>query len=190
VHPKDLHLPLTWRSPRVVFVNSMSDLFHAKVPMDFVQRVFEVMAATPQHTYQILTKRAVRMAKLASRLDWPPNVWMGVSVENAQHLDRVDCLKRVPSAVRFVSAEPLLGPLGQVDLSDIDCWVIAGGESGAGARPVIPAWLTELRDLCLHQDVAFFFIVLRELNPPDTVDTRRNFNEMGIPLSRLTCGQD
>ena len=111
VHQDSLTIPLRWRQPRVVFVNSMSDLFHAKISTDFVEKVFDVMAATPQHTYQILTKRSLRLSRLASRLPWPPNVWIGVSVEDESQLDRVDHLRTVPAAVRFVSAEPLLGPL-------------------------------------------------------------------------------
>jgi protein gp37 len=156
VHPSDLVLPFTWRSPRVVFVNSMSDLFHAKVPLAFVRQVFDVISATPQHTYQVLTKRAVRLARTASSLDWPDNLWIGVSVEDASQLGRVRSLKRVPAAVRFISAEPLLGSLGHLDLSGIQ-WVIAGGESGPGARAVDPGWVTEIRDSCVDQGVAFFF---------------------------------
>jgi protein gp37 len=156
VHESDLTMPLRWREPRVVFVNSMSDLFHARVPVGFVRRVFSVMAATPQHTYQILTKRASRLAKLAGDLPWPENVWMGVSVEDLSQRERVDHLRTVPAAVRFVSAEPLLGPLNGLDLSGID-WLIAGGESGPRARPPAPAWLRGLRDECMAANVAFFF---------------------------------
>jgi protein gp37 len=156
VHPKDLALPFTWRSPRVVFVNSMSDLFHAKVPLGFVRQAFDVISATPQHTYQVLTKRAVRLAKVASSLNWPDNLWMGVSVEDASQLGRIESLRNVQAAVRFISAEPLLGPLGSVDLSGVQ-WVIAGGESGPGARPADPDWVTEIRDSCVDQGVAFFF---------------------------------
>ncbi|GAB2923017.1 DUF5131 family protein [Micromonospora polyrhachis] len=156
VHPGELTLPLRWRDPRVVFVNSMSDLFHAKVPFEFVEQVFEVMAATPQHTYQVLTKRASRLVKLAPRLTWPANVWIGVSVEDASEVVRIDPLRAVPAAVRFISAEPLLGPLASLDLTGIH-WLIAGGESGAGARPIDPAWVRDLRDQCQLQKVAFFF---------------------------------
>lgn len=156
VHDDALATPFRWRQPRVVFVNSMSDLFHARVPATFVHRVFEVMAGTPKHTYQILTKRAVRLARLAPRLPWPDNVWIGVSVEDGSHLDRIDQLRTVPAAVRFVSAEPLLGPVGRMDLAGIH-WLIAGGESGPHARPVEPAWIRELREQCLTADVAFFF---------------------------------
>jgi protein gp37 len=156
IHEDSLTTPLRWRQPRVVFVNSMSDLFHAKVPTQFVRRVFDVMAATPRHTYQILTKRSLRLHRLAPQLPWPPNVWMGVSVEDDMQLDRVDHLRTVPARVRFVSAEPLLGPLGSIDLAGID-WLIAGGESGRGARPMDPAWVRTLRDECLAAGVSFFF---------------------------------
>lgn len=154
-HPDALELPYRWRNPRVVFVNSMSDLFHAKVPLAFIRDVFAVMADTPQHTYQLLTKRSVRLRRLADGLDWPENVWMGVSIENAGQLSRVDDLREVPAKVRFLSAEPLLGPLTGLDLTGID-WVITGGESGHGARPCDPRWVRAIRDLCAEDGVAFF----------------------------------
>lgn len=156
VHPDALHLPYTWRGRRVVFVNSMSDLFHARVPLDFVRQVFQVVADTPQHTYQVLTKRSSRLSKIASKLEWPPNLWLGVSVEDASVLYRADDLRRVPAAVRFLSCEPLLGPLGCLDLAGID-WVIAGGESGPDYRAPDPAWITSLRDSCIAHRVPFFF---------------------------------
>jgi protein gp37 len=142
-HPDALRVPYGWKSPRTVFVNSMSDLFHARVPIDFVRQVFEVMAGTPQHTYQVLTKRARRLKQVSGRLDWPPNVWMGVSVETAKELPRVDDLRHVPAAVRFLSCEPLLGPLDGLELDGID-WVITGGESGPGARPMDTAWAADI----------------------------------------------
>ncbi|PRY29180.1 DUF5131 family protein [Umezawaea tangerina] len=155
LHPDTLDQPYRWRTPRVVFVNSMSDLFHAKVPLAFVRQVFQVMADTPQHTYQVLTKRSARLRKLADKLDWPSNVWMGVSVEDSDQLARVDDLRSVPAAVRFLSCEPLLGPLTGLDLDGIG-WVITGGESGPNARPVDPAWVRQIRDACQEADVAFF----------------------------------
>jgi protein gp37 len=139
-----------------VFVNSMSDLFHARVPLDFVRQVFDVMADTPQHTYQVLTKRARRLRQIADRLDWPSNVWVGVSVETAKELARVDDLRQVPAAIRFLSCEPLLGPLDTLELSGVH-WVIAGGESGPGHRPLDEAWVTQIRDACQDAQVAFFF---------------------------------
>ncbi|MFC8295012.1 DUF5131 family protein [Streptomyces sp. NPDC057242] len=156
VHPDALEVPYGWKSPRTVFVNSMSDLFHARVPLDFVRRVFEVMADTPQHTYQVLTKRARRLRQVADRLEWPANVWMGVSVETAKELPRVDDLRQVPAAVRFLSCEPLLGPLEGLRLDGIH-WVIAGGESGPRHRPMDPLWPAQIRDLCVEENVAFFF---------------------------------
>jgi protein gp37 len=155
-HPDALALPYSWKRPRLVFVNSMSDLFHAQVPLDFVRQVFEVMGDTPQHTYQLLTKRARRLRRLAGSLPWPPNVWMGVSVEDVDVLDRVDDLRVVPAAIRFLSCEPLLGPLDSLDLAGID-WVIAGGESGRDARPMDVAWVLDLRDRCASGGVPFFF---------------------------------
>lgn len=156
LHEETLAAPYGWRSPRLVFVDSMSDLFHPEVPLDFIRRVFEVMADTPRHTYQILTKRSQRLASLSSSLYWPPNVWMGVSVENDRYAFRVDHLRTVPAEVRFVSAEPLLGPLPELDLTSIH-WLIAGGESGPNARPMDATWVRDLRDQCRTADVAFFF---------------------------------
>jgi protein gp37 len=156
IHPGALRDPFEWRTPRVVFVNSMSDLFHARVPLGFVRDVFGVIADTPQHTYQVLTKRSARLRKTAGKLDWPPNLWMGVSVEDAGQLRRVDDLRSVPAAVRFLSCEPLLGPLDGLDLDGIG-WVIAGGESGAAHRPLDPSWVTSIRDRCERAGVPFFF---------------------------------
>ena len=156
IHADALRIPYGWREPRVVFVNSMSDLFHARVPVSFVREVFSVMADTPQHTYQVLTKRSHRLVRLAARLDWPPNVWLGVSVEDAAQLQRIDHLRYVSAAVRFLSCEPLLGPLHGLDLTGIG-WVIAGGESGPGCRPLDRAWVTDIRDACTAAGVPFFF---------------------------------
>jgi protein gp37 len=155
-HDDALAIPYGWKQPRLVFVNSMSDLFHERVPDNFIEAVFEVMWRTPRHTYQILTKRSRRLRHIAPKLDWPPNVWMGVSVENAKYRFRVDHLREVQAAIRFLSAEPLLGPLGDVDLTGIH-WVIAGGESGPGARPMDISWGRDLRDRCLQAQVKFFF---------------------------------
>ena len=156
VHEDTLAAPYRWKSPRLIFVNSMSDLFHPDVPLDFIKHVFTVMAETPQHTYQVLTKRSQRLAAVAGELDWPSNVWMGVSVETERYAFRLDHLRSVGAAVRFVSAEPLLGPLPDLDLSSID-WLIAGGESGANARPMDEEWVRDLRDQCGAAGVAFFF---------------------------------
>jgi protein gp37 len=146
---------LRWKRPRLIFVNSMSDLFHADVSEDYLQLVFDVMQRTPQHTYQILTKRAERLARVAPRLRWPDNVWMGVSVEGARYSWRIDYLRLVPASVRFVSAEPLLGPLNNLDLEGIH-WLIAGGESQSGCRPSELEWFRDLRDQCRRAHIAFF----------------------------------
>ncbi|WP_405807444.1 phage Gp37/Gp68 family protein [Streptomyces sp. NBC_00210] len=156
LHPDSLTLPYRWKSPRTVFVNSMSDLFHARVPLEFVRQVFAVMADTPQHTYQLLTKRARRLRRVADDLDWPPNVWMGVSIESESELDRVDDLRRVPAQVRFLSCEPLLGPLPSLELNGLG-WVIVGGESGPRHRSLEEAWVLEIRDKCEASGVPFFF---------------------------------
>ena len=145
MHPQTLDEPFRWRNPRIVFVNSMSDLFHARVPLGFIRDVFDVCRDTPQHTYQVLTKRSLRLRRLAEKLDWPSNVWMGVSVENADALSRVDHLRDVSAAVRFLSCEPLLGPLDGINLAGID-WVIAGGESGPNYRPMHISWARAIRE--------------------------------------------
>lgn len=155
-HVDLIDLPYSWKSPRTVFVNSMSDLFHAKVDLGFIQAVFQTIRDTPQHTYQILTKRSLRLRRMADRIDWPSNAWMGVSLEDAGHLNRVDHLRDVPAIVRFLSCEPLLGDLRNINLSDID-WVIAGGESGPRHRPMDIAWARSIRDACGKAGVPFFF---------------------------------
>jgi protein gp37 len=156
IHPTALDQPRRWRSPKVVFVNSMSDLFHAKVPLAYVRDVFDVMRETPQHTYQVLTKRAHRMARLADKLEWPSNVWMGVSVESFDATDRIDYLRTTPAAVRFLSCEPLITALPGMNLAQID-WCIVGGESGPRARPMEASWVDDIRTQCSASDVAFFF---------------------------------
>lgn len=148
--------PFRWRAPRIVFVNSMSDLFHVKVEEVFIRRVFEVMASCPRHTFQVLTKRPERALALAPRLPWPSNVWLGTSVEDAEVKDRIDLLRSIPAQTRFISAEPLIGPLGTLNLRGIH-WVIVGGESGPGARPMLSDWAREIRSQCVENEVAFFF---------------------------------
>jgi protein gp37 len=156
LHPDQLDLPLRWRQPRQIFVNSMSDLFHESVPDEYIRRAFDVMAEAHWHVFQVLTKRARRLAELAAWLPWPSNVWQGVSVENARYASRVADLVKVPAAVRFLSVEPLLGPISHLPLDGID-WVIVGGESGPGHRPVQPEWVRAIRDQCKEARVAFFF---------------------------------
>lgn len=156
MHEAALSVPYRWRQPRTVFVNSMSDLWHAHVTDEFITKVFEVMTNTPRHTYQLLTKRPLRLARMASRLPWPENIWVGVSIETTKQLWRLDRLREVPAAVRFVSAEPLLGPLPNLNLGGID-WLIAGGESGPNSRPMQSRWVDDLQSQCTEADVAFFF---------------------------------
>lgn len=155
-HDHTLELPLNWKKPQMVFVNSMSDLFHPAVSVDFIKRVFNVMDLADQHFFQVLTKRAERLVELNDRLLWPDHVWMGVSVENADYKNRIDLLRKTSAKVKFLSIEPLLGPLGKLNLRDID-WVIVGGESGPGARPMQESWALDVRDQCLHEGVPFFF---------------------------------
>ena len=156
MHDDVVDLPKTWRIPRTIFVNSMSDLFHEQVPLNFIQRVFATMRACPQHTFQILTKRSDRLRKLAVEINWPPNVWIGVSVEDSRVLSRVDDLRKVPAAIRFLSCEPLVGSLAGIDLTNIH-WVIVGGESGPYARPMQIEWVREIFRACRKADVPFFF---------------------------------
>lgn len=156
LHHDLIELPLGWKQPRRIFVNSMSDLFHKDVPVDFIKKVFEVMEKAHWHTFQILTKRADRLVELAPVLKWPLNVWQGVSVENNKVINRIDLLREVPAHVRFLSIEPLIGPLIDLNLQGIH-WVIVGGESGPGARPMEEEWVRSLRDQCLEQEVPFFF---------------------------------
>ena len=151
-----VELPLKWREPRMIFVNSMSDMFHRDIPTEFIQRCFETMRKASQHTFQILTKRPERVVELASDLPWSSNVWMGTSVESADYTGRIHELQRVPAKVRFLSVEPLLGPIPQLPVRDIG-WVIVGGESGPGARPMDADWVRQIRNRCIRYDVPFFF---------------------------------
>jgi len=157
VHDDALCLPLTWKKPRMIFVDSMSDLFHERNPIQFIDRVFDVIRAAPQHIYQILTKRSHRMMKYSQRVrGFPDRVWAGVSIENAQYKFRIDHLRQVGALIRFLSIEPLLGRVGQIDLKGIH-WVIVGGESGPSFRPINPDWVREIRDQCIDRGIPFFF---------------------------------
>jgi protein gp37 len=151
-----LDLPRKWMKGKLIFVNSMSDLFHELVPLPFIKRVFQTMNETPHHTYQVLTKRADRLLNLSSELAWTPNIWMGVSVESADYQWRIECLRKSGAAIKFLSLEPLLGPLENLDLADID-WAIVGGESGPGARPMLKTWVRSIRRQCKSAGVAFHF---------------------------------
>lgn len=156
IHPHVLNLPLKWKNPQFIFVNSMSELFHEDVPFEFIHQVFEVMKKASWHTFQVLTKRAERLVELHSELPWQKNIWMGVSVENNDYKYRIDLLRETDAMLKFISFEPLIGNVGTVNLKGID-WVIVGGESGPGARFMAPEWVADLRDQCLSQEVPFFF---------------------------------
>lgn len=156
IHEDSLSIPYTWKKSKVVFVNSMSDLFHKDVPLEFIQKVFQVMKDNGQHVFQVLTKRADRLAEISHLLPWAHNIWMGVSVEDDRVLDRIDFLRQTSARVKFLSCEPLIGPLPNLNLSGID-WVIVGGESGHKPRPMDPEWVLDIQEQCQAAKVAFFF---------------------------------
>ncbi len=156
LHPHVLEYPLYNKKPMTIFVNSMSDLFHKDVPIAYIKDIFQIMKKTPLHRYQILTKRSERLAELADELIWTDNIWMGVTVENKDYTSRIDDLRKTRATVKFLSLEPLLGPLSSLNLDGID-WVIVGGESGPGARPMKPEWAIEIKDQCIKAGVPFFF---------------------------------
>lgn len=155
-HEDVLQEPLKWTKPQIIFVNSMSDLFHEEVPLSFILRIFNVMSKANWHQFQILTKRAERLLEMDSNINWPKNVWMGVSVENTSYVHRIDLLRSTHAEIKFLSLEPLLGPLPNLNLTGID-WVIVGGESGPDARPIHPDWVRNIRDQCLYAHIPFFF---------------------------------
>ena len=156
VHPGVLEDPLKWKKPQVIFVNSMSDMFHEGIPFEYVEKVFDVMVRAEQHVFQMLTKRSKRLVKLAPKLPWPENLWMGVTVESKHYKYRINDLRKTDANIKFLSLEPLLGPLPDLDLDGID-WAIVGGESGPGARPMKEEWVLDIQRQCLEQDVAFYF---------------------------------
>lgn len=156
LHEDQIELPLRWKKPKRIFVNSMSDLFHENIPDEFIRKVFSVMNQAHWHVFQVLTKRAERLSELADSLPWSPNIWQGVSVEDQKHTSRIDRLRHVSSAIRFLSIEPLLGPINELKLDGVD-WVIVGGESGPHFRPVKPEWVRAIRNTCLASGVPFFF---------------------------------
>ena len=184
LRPDRLDQPLRWKKPRSIFVNSMSDLFHEDVPEKYIREVFEVMESASHHRFQVLTKRSERLAEMALSLPWPSNVWMGVSVENQRFTCRVDDLRGTPAAVKFLSCEPLLGAL-DLDLAEIH-WVIAGGESGPGARPMEPDWVRGVRDQCLSADVPFFF---KQWGAHDDLGRRVGKKVAGRFLDGKTCSE-
>jgi protein gp37 len=156
LHEHALELPLKWKKPQTIFVNSMSDLFLKDVPLTFIKKVFDVMNRAKWHTFQVLTKRAERMLELSRELPWASNIWMGVTVENSDYAYRIDCLRESGAYIKFLSIEPLLGPIPNMNLDSID-WAIVGGESGPGARPMDPTWVIDIRDQCREAAVPFFF---------------------------------
>jgi len=156
MHPDALNIPYTWKNSKIVFVNSMSDLFHKGITLEFIQKVFHVMNDNPQHVFQVLTKRADRLLELHKKLKWTHNIWMGVSVENELVKSRIDFLRKTNAKVKFLSLEPLIGPLPKLNLDNID-WVIVGGESGAKARPMDVEWVLDIQEQCERADIAFFF---------------------------------
>jgi protein gp37 len=156
LHEDALEIPLTWKKPQMIFVNSMSDLFHEDIPEDFIQKVFSTMRRAYWHQFQVLTKRSQHLIELAPNIDWPQNVWMGVSVENSDYTFRINHLRQTSAHIKFLSLEPLLGPLPNLNLDGIN-WVIVGGESGPGARPILKEWVAEIKDQCLASNVPFFF---------------------------------
>jgi protein gp37 len=156
IHPDALLIPYSWKNPKIVFVNSMSDLFHKDIPLSFIERVFKVMNDNPQHVFQVLTKRSERLLELHTKLKWTHNIWMGVSVEDERVVNRIEDLRATNAKVKFLSCEPLIGPLPNMNLSKID-WVIVGGESGRKPRPMDPDWVLDIQDQCAASDVAFFF---------------------------------
>jgi protein gp37 len=186
LHEDALNIPYEWKKPKVVFVNSMSDLFHKDVPLSFIQEVFKVMNSTPIHTYQVLTKRAERLYELHDKLNWTTNIWMGVSVENDKVKDRIDFLRETNAKVKFLSLEPLIGPLTNLNLEHIH-WAIVGGESGRKARPMKESWVWDIRQQCADQGVAFFFKQWGGVNKKKTGRELggRTYDEMPMILREL-----
>ncbi|GAB3641304.1 DUF5131 family protein [Spirosoma arcticum] len=184
LHPDTLNLPRSWRKPRHIFVGSMSDMFHPRVPLDYIQQIVETMRATPQHTYQVLTKRARRLANLSEHIDWPGNVWVGTSVEEASLLHRADDLRKVNAAVRFLSLEPLIGPLPDLNFEGID-WISLAGESGPNARPMAIEWVRDIRDQAVRHEVPFFFLQWGGIaRGGGRILDGRTWNEMPVRQSR------
>jgi protein gp37 len=185
-----LELPLRWRKPQIVFVNSMSDIFHKDVPVPFVERIFDVMKRASWHQYQVLTKRSERLLELADKLPWPPHIWMGVSVENEDYTYRIDHLRQTPAYIKFLSLEPLIGPIRSLNLTGMH-WIIVGGESGPGARPMHSSWVIDIRDQCRTAGVPFFFKQWGGVNKKRTGRKLegRTWDEMPLPLTMSSSVQ-
>jgi len=187
VHPHVLETPLRWRQPRTIFVNSMSDLFHKDVPADFIYQVFDVMCRASHHRYQVLTKRSNRLLQLNDELAWRENIWMGVSVENTDYTNRIDELRQTNAAVKFISFEPLLGPMDNLNLAGIN-WVIVGGESGPAARPMKPEWVIDIRDQCLADGIPFFFKQWGGTNKKKNGRILDGQTYSQMPVMQMPCG--
>lgn len=181
LHTHSLEIPYKWKKPRTIFVNSMSDLFHKDVPLEFIQQVFKVIEDTPQHQYQILTKRSERLVELTKSLNWSSNLWMGVSVEDEKVMSRIQDLKKCDANIKFLSVEPLIGPLPNLDISGID-WVIVGGESGPRSRPMKPEWVLDIKNNCQENQIPFFFKQWGGVNKKKTgrVLENRTWDEMPL----------
>jgi len=179
IHPKELGVPYKWKSSKIVFVNSMSDLFHEEVPLEFIKQVFYVMNDNPQHIFQILTKRAKRLSQLSKELNWTSNIWMGVSIEDEKVVDRIDKLREIDAKIKFLSCEPLIGPLDNLNLHNID-WVIVGGESGRRPRPMKIDWVDSIKNQCENNNVKFFFKQWGGTNKKKTgrILNGKTYNEM------------
>ena len=186
LHEHVLEYPLRWKKPQMIFVNSMSDLFHKDVPTDFILRVFDVMRRAHWHTFQVLTKRSERLLELDPIIEWPENVWMGVSVENQKYTFRIDHLRQTHAMVKFLSLEPLLGPIPNLDLAYID-WAIVGGESGPKSRPIKQEWVTEIRDQCLAANVPFFFKQWGGVHKKKTGRTLEGRTWSQLPRARIAA---
>lgn len=189
LQPQALELPLRWKKPQRIFVNSMSDLFHDLVPEEFIARVFDVMNRAPWHQFQVLTKRSERLLEISPRLQWSPHIWMGVSVESARFTHRIGHLRKTDAHVKFLSLEPLLGPLENLNLAGVD-WAIVGGESGPGARPMRPEWAQNIQEQCAGAGVAFFFKQWGGVNKKKTGRTLdgRTYDEMPQPIATVRRG--
>ena len=183
LHPETLEKPIEWKKPQTVFVNSMSDLFHEDIPDSYILNVFDVMARAYWHRFQILTKRAERLAEMASKIAWKPNMWMGVTIESNANTQRIDCLRQVPAHIRFLSMEPLLESIPNLNLNGIH-WVIVGGESGVGARPVLPTWVDDIREQCGREGIPFFFKQWGGVNKKKAgrLLGGRTWDEMPLPM--------
>ncbi|MFH1700884.1 MAG: phage Gp37/Gp68 family protein [Candidatus Zixiibacteriota bacterium] len=188
LHRRASNLPLGWKKPQMIFVNSMSDLFHKDIPLEYILKVFDVMKRCPQHQFQILTKRAGRMLQLDIKLPWQENIWMGVTVENQKCVHRIEQLRQIGAKTKFLSLEPLLGPLQNLNLQDIN-WVIVGGESGPGARSMKPEWVLDIRDQCLEAQVPFFFKQWGGVNKKKAgrILDNQTWDQMPVSFARLSA---